>query len=224
MSAPAPAGAFAIAGLRALQAPIALRDVELSAPLRSLDAGEADGVRRYRQALVLVRLHGSPLGLLACSLESPGVSGDQLASQVWGALGPEIRQHLAEDGLPAPNRLEGGGMPSDREPRCLAERRAFLPRAPRVTVVIPTRDRDVALVDAAASSVLSCDYPQDRFELLVVDNAPATDATRRWARERGIRYICEPVPGVSNARNRGIAEATGEVVAFSDDDAVVEPQ
>ena len=42
-------------------------------------------------------------------------------------------------------------------------------------------------------------------------------------RRPGIRYVREPIPGLDRARNRAIAEATGEVVAFTDDDVIADP-
>ena len=58
------------------------------------------------------------------------------------------------------------------------------------------------------------------FETLVVDNAPADSATRELIFERywKCRYVVEPAPGVAFARNRGIALARGEIIAFLDDD------
>jgi len=38
-----------------------------------------------------------------------------------------------------------------------------------------------------------------------------------------VRYVCEPAAGLNVARNRAMREATGEIVAFTDDDAVPEP-
>ncbi len=62
-------------------------------------------------------------------------------------------------------------------------------------------------------------------EVLVVDNAPPDDATRRLVMERfpEVRYVLEPRPGLDVARNRALAEARRDVVAFLDDDAVAEP-
>jgi cellulose synthase/poly-beta-1,6-N-acetylglucosamine synthase-like glycosyltransferase len=62
----------------------------------------------------------------------------------------------------------------------------------------------------------------DRREILVVDNG-STDATAAIARAHPVTCIHEPTAGVSNARNRGIEAASGEIVAFLDSDCIVIP-
>src|SRR3712207_7943540 len=56
-----------------------------------------------------------------------------------------------------------------------------------------------------------------------VDNAPTDDSTRRVVQavaeaDPRFRYVREPRPGLSCARNRGLAEARGEVLAYTDED------
>lgn len=61
------------------------------------------------------------------------------------------------------------------------------------------------------------------IELLVVDNAPSDDATERLvAHYPEVRYVREPAAGLDFARNRAVAEATGDVLAFVDDDVEVD--
>jgi GT2 family glycosyltransferase len=61
------------------------------------------------------------------------------------------------------------------------------------------------------------------FEVLVIDNAPRSDATRVVVEGTpGVRYLCEPLVGLDFARNCAMREATGEVLAFLDDDVVVD--
>jgi GT2 family glycosyltransferase len=65
----------------------------------------------------------------------------------------------------------------------------------------------------------------ETYEVVVVDNAPRTTATREVFDDaaRGddrFRYVLEPAPGLSRARNRGLAESTAAYVAFVDDDAL----
>lgn len=93
---------------------------------------------------------------------------------------------------------------------------------PSVTVAICTRDRTEDL-SRCLDSLARLEHPA--HEVLVVDNAPATDGTRILVERRGdsVRYAHEPRPGLDWARNRAIAEATGDIVAFTDDDAVVDP-
>jgi cellulose synthase/poly-beta-1,6-N-acetylglucosamine synthase-like glycosyltransferase len=72
-------------------------------------------------------------------------------------------------------------------------------------------------------SILATDYPADRREILVIDNG-SSDGTAALIQARPVTYLREAKRGVSNARNRGIAESRGEIVAFVDADCLVEPQ
>ncbi|MBK6873721.1 MAG: glycosyltransferase [Kineosporiaceae bacterium] len=63
--------------------------------------------------------------------------------------------------------------------------------------------------------------------ILVVDNAPSDDATRlvveaMAARDGRIRYILEPRPGLSVARNRALRETGADVLLYTDDDVEVD--
>ena len=86
-----------------------------------------------------------------------------------------------------------------------------------ISVVIPTRERPDDLRRCLES--LSGVQAQGH-EVVVVDNAPRTDRTAVVATECGVRRVMEPVPGINNARNAGVAAATHDIVAFIDDDAV----
>ncbi len=96
-------------------------------------------------------------------------------------------------------------------------------RAPsrKATVAVCTRER-VDELPACLDSLLKLTYPE--VELLVVDNAPFSPATERLVRSsyEQVRYVCEPRPGLNWARNRAIREATGEIIAYTDDDVIVE--
>ncbi|HEU5050967.1 MAG TPA: glycosyltransferase, partial [Gemmatimonadales bacterium] len=93
---------------------------------------------------------------------------------------------------------------------------------PLISVVIPVRDGE-STIGECIDAILATDYPEDRREILVVDNG-STDATAALIRSRPVRYLHEERPGVSNARNRGISESDGEILAFVDADCIVEPQ
>ena len=93
---------------------------------------------------------------------------------------------------------------------------------PFVTVVVPVRNGETMVGDTIAS-LLAGDYPPDRHEIVVVDNG-STDATAEVIQTHPVRYVHEPRPGVSSARNRGIAEGRGEIFAFIDGDCIADPQ
>lgn len=96
-----------------------------------------------------------------------------------------------------------------------------------VTVVVPTFNRQDALLETL-EALARVDYPHDQWEVIIVDDG-STDgseaAVRQWAQNHPItvRYIRQENAGRSVARNRGVAEAHGEVLIFIDNDIIVEP-
>jgi glycosyltransferase involved in cell wall biosynthesis len=86
------------------------------------------------------------------------------------------------------------------------------------SVVIPTYNR-CGLLAEAIDSVLLQDYPA--IEIIVVDDG-SSDATAPMIAQKypGARYFHQANQGPAAARNRGIAESTGDVVAFLDSDDV----
>jgi glycosyltransferase involved in cell wall biosynthesis len=86
----------------------------------------------------------------------------------------------------------------------------------KVSVVVPTRDRD-GLLKQALASIRSNEDQSLELEILVIDNGSG-ESTRSIADELGARYLRSSKPGVSAARNLGLEAATGEYVAFLDDD------
>lgn len=154
------------------------------------------GLERYRSALLLLRLGGRPVGQALLRVESG-------------------RAYLRRD---LPYAADSGfweawlrawlGMEADASP---AE--VHMP----ISVAVCTRDRpqDVQRCLAALTQL-----PDEGQEIIVIDNCPATDATRRVvAAFPGVRYVREARPGLNVARNRALREARYEVIAFCDDDA-----
>jgi glycosyltransferase involved in cell wall biosynthesis len=91
----------------------------------------------------------------------------------------------------------------------------------RVSVIVCTRDRtqDLARCLSTLRPLLA-----DGHEIVVVDSCPSTDGTARLVSQyAGVRYVLEPRPGAGIARNRGLVAASCEIVAFTDDDAEVDP-
>ena len=90
---------------------------------------------------------------------------------------------------------------------------------PKVSVVIPTRDRPT-LLERAVRSVLAQDYPGAVECLVVFDQSPVVPVSvqyNSWDRE--LRFLRNSrSPGVSGARNSGALVAKGELISFCDDD------
>jgi glycosyltransferase involved in cell wall biosynthesis len=91
--------------------------------------------------------------------------------------------------------------------------------APDLTVVVPVLNGE-RTIEKCLASILRADYPAGRRQVLVVDNG-STDRTADMVRAFPVRCVPEHRRGLASARNRGIAAATTELVAFTDADCVV---
>ncbi|MFF0445519.1 glycosyltransferase [Streptomyces sp. NPDC004609] len=144
----------------------------------------------------LVRIGGRPVATVVSRVPPGKTPADAVAA--------DARAQLARTGTPDPGAVRA--VP------------------PRTSVVVATRERADQLA-RALDSLLAQDHPD--FEVVVVDNAPVTSATEDLVENkyaaRGVRYVREAVPGLAIAHNRGVAVATGEIVAFTDDDVVADP-
>ena len=98
-------------------------------------------------------------------------------------------------------------------------------REPATTVVIPTHN-NVALLVECLQAVERLDYPPSLLEIVVVDNG-STDHTRERVARRfpGVRIVAfDTNSGFAVACNRGADVATGEYVAFLNNDAIPDSQ
>lgn len=151
-----------------------------------------DGADGYRRARLLVRSHSRPVTLLTLPIDSGVLDGVELAAAV-----------------------SGWNVEAGTEQNVQAT-------MPSITVVICTRNR-VDSLRAAVESVLHCEYPS--FDLVIVDNASDDDSAEQFVTALGdarISLVREPLPGLAVARNTGIGAARGEIIAFTDDDVVVD--
>lgn len=94
---------------------------------------------------------------------------------------------------------------------------------PAASLIIPTRNRPRLLIDTVQSVLAGGEVPA---ELVIIDQStkPLSDlselATKRACK---VRYLWTRSTGLSRARNAGIAAATHDVIAFTDDDMIVPP-
>lgn len=101
------------------------------------------------------------------------------------------------------------------------------PAAPHISVCVPTYKRPGML----AQCLGGLEKQEQRgftYSIVVVDNDARQSArhlVEDWARRSTIKvlYACEPEQNISRARNRAVASASGEYIAFIDDDEVPEP-
>jgi hypothetical protein len=189
-----------------------MADVELGQPLpvaASLITREAASIR------MLVRLHGHPIGMI--DLAATALADIDLRTLVWARCSGEIKGHLARYHAASAQAIPERGFP-DEDPS-LCSWRAVLdghrPAAPSSSTCAPSerwRWRPQALRDfqARVSSI--------------VDNRPATSGVGEWlgkglARRRHVA----PAAWTGKARGAGLAAATTNIVAFTDDDVVLDP-
>jgi GT2 family glycosyltransferase/SAM-dependent methyltransferase len=88
----------------------------------------------------------------------------------------------------------------------------------RVSVIVCTRGRPEEL-GCCLRSLLEMSASAE--EIVVVDNSSSGEALAVVHEMPGITYVSEPRPGLSRARNAGLRVATGDIIAFTDDDTTV---
>jgi GT2 family glycosyltransferase len=176
----------------------AVLDLELSTRPR-----EISGLDGYDRAFALVRLHGRPVGQALFAVAGGRVAEAELDAGLLEVADENLWRAWIAWWVGWTEPASAGLDP------------------PAASVVVCTRDRPDDL-RVCVEALTRLDHPP--LEVVVVDNRPATSSTVDLVRAfPGVRYVREDRPGASAARNRGLREARGEVVAFTDDDAVPDP-
>jgi len=174
----------------------------------------------HQQARVLVRMHHAPIGYI----QIPALPAHSLASRARVAaeasLSDALHRHTQWD-----QSVSGPGRAGEWAESVACPLRFPDSGGEGVTIVVCSRDRSEDL-RACLSAMRQIRY--EPLEILVVDNAPADESTQRVVRSLAgtdprIRYTCEPRPGLSVARNHGLAGARYDIVAFTDDDTLSDP-
>jgi glycosyltransferase involved in cell wall biosynthesis len=204
-----------------LIAPAAVRIVDLDAPLEDLALWSDRLGAPYRSLLAIARFDSEPLGAVTLTLGRDGrVPSERLREIIRDELESELRDALLGRGLDLPDSL-----PSEGIAYTARDDMARQPAGRSVSVVITTCGAPMEL-ERCLRSVLACDYAD--FDVIVVDNRPRSHTTARLLDERfedepRLRYVEAARAGLSHARNAGLAQATGELVMFTDDDMAVDP-
>lgn len=209
----------------AWRGPVAILDVDLADDLPTIVPGTGPRGEPHTAAQVLVRRHGVPVGLVEIDLTGGPVRPERLGRQLASELGTVdgTDRHPAADRssihLADPTTGEGdarSSLPGD------AAGVADRPRPPLVSVVVTTggevEDLDRALTAIERGSARD-------IEVVVVDNRPGNPSARVVVEDHHrmdprVRYLREPTPGRSRARNTGYLLSRGGIVAFTDPDCV----
>jgi GT2 family glycosyltransferase len=160
----------------------------------------------YRSLLILATLDGDPFGTAVIPTDGEyEIPRARVATEVRRQLHLQMARAIARK-----SRQRDGHLAA-------TARRS-------VSAVITTCRNPVSL-QRCLTSVLHSDH--DDFEVIVVENRPGADDTRTMIEERfgmqpRVRYVEERERGLSCARNAGLAAAGKELVAFLDDDVVVD--
>lgn len=194
--------------------PIKVIDIELTQPIPAIE-GYAD----YDKLQILLRLHDKPLGYLEMPLINGCCSVADLSNSVLGKYSWTILCLLINAGLSDIHQVDNLSIKDLYK----LPKPEYTGLFPLVTVAVCTRNRPKDLKQCL-DALQKLHYPN--FEILVVDNAPSDDTTEElvWEQNPRIRYVRELKPGLSWARNCAIVESRGEIIAYTDDDVIVDPE
>jgi len=184
---------------------------------------------------VVLWCHGIPLGQMLIPAALLPIPAAQLSAAVPSIVAPAVGHRLLAAFQPSrlvpsrgPVRLEPLDLkhlleldrPLERLARVAATAQSAH-AAPSISVVVCTRNRPERLEKCLSSMRGLSPGPQ---EIIVVDNDPASGLTGPVVeRFPEVSYVREPRPGLSAARNAGVLNCRGEIVAFTDDDVLVDP-
>jgi glycosyltransferase involved in cell wall biosynthesis len=171
--------------------------VELTATPRPIELGAAPVCR------LLMTFRGVPVAWP--EIANPGPGGERALLELL--VGPARAELLAR------------AAAADELRRRLSAVAPELP-APPVSVVVCTHRRPRALCRLLDALTALDPAPA---EVIVVDNDPGPDDCREAVTAAGFRYVREDARGLDRARTTGLRAATGDVVAFTDDDCVPAP-
>lgn len=169
-------------------------EASLASPI---ELGAADEWR------ILLTLHGNPIDYLR--LPSPGDTKGERAAEVM--LRRRADSVLAYESFVGQFRQRLGALPPGR-------------RELTCSVIVCTHRRS-SYLPTLLEALGKLQPPAD--EVIVVDNDPGDRDCRSDVEAAGARYVREDRRGLDHARNTGLASASCELVAFTDDDCVPPP-
>jgi glycosyltransferase involved in cell wall biosynthesis len=94
---------------------------------------------------------------------------------------------------------------------------------PCISVVVPLYNSAKHL-ESCISALLSQTYPSSAYEIIMVDNNSTDNSIKMIMKYPRIKLLSEKKQGSYAARNRGVAESKGSVIAFTDSDCIPAPE
>lgn len=91
-----------------------------------------------------------------------------------------------------------------------------------ISVIVPVYNT-AAYLERVIGALEAQDFPKDGYELIFVDNGSCDGSADILQRHPKIRVLQEPERGSYAARNQGVKQARGEILAFSDSDCYPAP-
>lgn len=88
---------------------------------------------------------------------------------------------------------------------------------PAISIIIPTYNRPERL-KSCLEAISELDYPAEKFEVIVVDDGSQTPVDKIVAPFQNVKLFVHSNAGPAKTRNRGAREASGDYLAFTDDD------
>ncbi|MGZ3853429.1 MAG: glycosyltransferase family 2 protein [Flavisolibacter sp.] len=176
--------------------PKAIKNIELTELPQAIEVNEP-----YDGAFILLRYFGKVIGKVTLPAKDQKI----ILKDHIEAIQQAVEKHLWFAGVEH--------FLSDGEEKAIT--------GTGVTVAVCTRNRTEDLKLCLQALMRIKDKGQ---EIIVVDNAPSDNSTRELvAQFPSVHYVLEQRKGLDVARNRALAEASNEIVVFTDDDALPEP-
>ncbi|UKO97246.1 glycosyltransferase family 2 protein [Nostoc sp. UHCC 0870] len=174
-----------------------IQEIEVTEPLPTVSLSpDETGIA------LIVRRKDRPIGFVLQALPAKSVLSSAEIAQL---ITPEISSKLIQEYL------------LEELDYCVAQT-----PFPSLTIAICTKDRPENLT-RCLQSLQELATQITGLEILVIDNAPSDERTKKLVDSLSwVRYVREPKPGLDFARNQAINSANGEILAFLDDDVVVD--
>ncbi len=156
-----------------------------------------------KHALALIRYKQKPVGQIQLEIDGNRIDRDKLENMILNEVEFPFWQAWLENELELENKPTTG---QEKE---------------KITIAICTRDRPDDLRRCLEEITR---IPNDGQEVIVIDSCSQNPQTKVISQSfPEVRYVYENYPGLNRARNRALIEASHEIIAFIDDDAVPDP-